>query len=429
MFRKTTILLFSLVAGLVIGLWAGCSENPMDPAPGGVVRIRLEPFTLQADWSVTGPDNFQASGTGDLRITGRRGGTYSVTWRDLAGWITPPEETLTMAEGDSAVFIGDYAGADWHRQVSGTTEALMGVSFTGPDVGTVVGMNGVILRTIDAGVTWTAQDSGTDEDLRAVDFADANTGIAVGTKGTILSTANGGATWVSRDGETDYDLTDVDLASTTLGTVVGMNGTYRRTLDGGGEWTPVHAWESWSWDWSTRTYVVTYYHRSDDEMYGVSHGTNNAIVAVGARGLIMRSADMGRFWNADSTSTSIQPLVDVVSLDRETSFAVGAEGTILRSTDRGASWASLDGGTNQYLYAVDFADHDTGFVVGLHGTILRTIDGGDTWTSQVSGTFRFLMAVDVVDATTAVAVGEDGIIIRTTSGGGVAQPSESGSTH
>ena len=415
--RTTHTLLLCFVAVLLTGLAAGCSKNPTEPAPGGVVRIRLEPYTLQADWSVTGPGDFRAHGTGDLRITGRPGGTYSVTWSELPGWISPPDEILTMAEGDSAVFIGGYASAAWDRQETPTTETLMGISFANTDVGAAVGTSGTILWTIDGGDNWVAQDSGTDHHLYAVDLADSVTGTAVGKNGTLLNTVDGGATWVPRDAVTSHDLTDVEMVNALVGTVVGKHGVIRRTTDNGDTWTPMHAIADWDWSWQDG-WIVTYYPRIDDEVYGISYSTPQAVMVVGEQGLVLRSSNSGTTWNPDSTVVSYESLADVAFLDRDQSFAVGFNGTIIRSIDRGLSWESLDSGTDQYLYALDFADFETGYVVGLGGTILHTVDGGTTWTSQIAGTFRFLMDVEVIDADTAVAVGEDGIIIRTTVGGG-----------
>jgi len=50
-----------------------------------------------------------------------------------------------------------FAQEGWFEQTSGTTEYLVGVSFTDSDNGTVVGWNGTILRTTDGGTTWTLQ--------------------------------------------------------------------------------------------------------------------------------------------------------------------------------------------------------------------------------------------------------------------------------
>jgi photosystem II stability/assembly factor-like uncharacterized protein len=55
----------------------------------------------------------------------------------------------------------------------------------------VVGAEGTILRTLNGGVTWTPQSSGTTNALVGVSFVDANTGWAVGYV-AILGTTTGG---------------------------------------------------------------------------------------------------------------------------------------------------------------------------------------------------------------------------------------------
>ena len=58
----------------------------------------------------------------------------------------------------------------WVQQTSGTTENLLGVSFTDANTGTAVGWNGTILRTIDGGDNWVSQSSGTLRWLIRVSF-------------------------------------------------------------------------------------------------------------------------------------------------------------------------------------------------------------------------------------------------------------------
>jgi hypothetical protein len=107
------------------------------------------------------------------------------------------------------------------------------VSFTDADTGTVVGLNGTILRTTNGGVDWTNQSSGTTCGLLAVSFIDANTGIVVGLDGTILHTTNGGTTWTNQSSGTTNIFEGVCLTDANTGTAVGANGTILRTITGG----------------------------------------------------------------------------------------------------------------------------------------------------------------------------------------------------
>ncbi|GMQ82382.1 MAG: hypothetical protein BMS9Abin05_1833 [Rhodothermia bacterium] len=62
------------------------------------------------------------------------------------------------------------------RSFSGLT--LESIDFFDADHGTVVGQNGLIVRTVDGGETWTFQveDSPGAAELRGVHFVDINTG-------------------------------------------------------------------------------------------------------------------------------------------------------------------------------------------------------------------------------------------------------------
>lgn len=66
------------------------------------------------------------------------------------------------------------------------------------DAVTIVGTDGLIMRTDDGGTTWIKQKSGTTAKLHAVTFSDVNQGTAVGEFGIILHTKDGGTTWVKQ---------------------------------------------------------------------------------------------------------------------------------------------------------------------------------------------------------------------------------------
>jgi hypothetical protein len=130
------------------------------------------------------------------------------------------------------------AQAQWTVKPSGTGLVLRGVSFTDASAGTVVGQDGIILRTTDAGETWVSQSSGTTETLNGVSFADASTGTAVGYGGIILRTTDGGATWRSQTSGTTLGLRDVSFVDANTGTAVGHEGTILHTTTGGGTGNP-----------------------------------------------------------------------------------------------------------------------------------------------------------------------------------------------
>jgi photosystem II stability/assembly factor-like uncharacterized protein len=136
-----------------------------------------------------------------------------------------------------------------------------------------------------------------------------------------------------------------------------------------------------------------------------------ALIAVGSRGLIVRSEDAGKSWS--QSPAPVQTDLLAVHFPTPTDgWAVGHNGVILRSADAGKTWIKqLDGriaaesfkkfyatqGTEAAAIAtalldrnykagpalpwldVWFDDADHGFVVGSFGMVAATADGGKTW--------------------------------------------------
>ncbi|MAT95160.1 MAG: sialidase [Halioglobus sp.] len=69
----------------------------------------------------------------------------------------------------------------------------------------------------------------------------------------------------------------------------------------------------------------------------------------------------------------------------DTLVAVGERGLIVRSFDDGNSWEQSPSPVSVTLTAVQFAGAEHGWAVGHAGTILHTADGGATWTLQFDG--------------------------------------------
>ena len=133
------------------------------------------------------------------------------------------------------------------------------------------------------------------------------------------------------------------------------------------------------------------------------------LVAVGQRGHILTSDDIGRTWQQADVPVS-SDLLAVHFPTAEAGWAVGHDGVVLHSADAGRTWQrQLDGralgellaaaysqgsdakwfaeakrfaaqGAENPLLDVCFQDARNGHVVGAFGLVLRTADGGKTWT-------------------------------------------------
>ncbi len=126
----------------------------------------------------------------------------------------------------------------WTIVPSPTTNDLYAVSFADSLVGTAVGANGIIIRTVDGGLHWTLQATATTQHLRGIYQLNVDTAIAVGDSAVILRTTNAGTTWATVFGGQNIVLNDIKMIDRDTGVAVGAPSIYR-TTDGGLTWTSI----------------------------------------------------------------------------------------------------------------------------------------------------------------------------------------------
>jgi photosystem II stability/assembly factor-like uncharacterized protein len=110
------------------------------------------------------------------------------------------------------------------------------------------------------------------------------------------------------------------------------------------------------------------------------------LVAVGQRGHVVLSDDIGRTW----TQAAVPVATDLTAVHfptAELGWAVGHDGVVLASADGGRTWArQLDArglgahGAEASFLDVWFDDARSGFAVGAFDLVASTDDGGRTWT-------------------------------------------------
>jgi photosystem II stability/assembly factor-like uncharacterized protein len=193
------------------------------------------------------------------------------------------------------------------------------------------------------------------------------------------------------------------------------------------------------------------------------------LVAVGERGHIIFSDDLGKTWRQASVPVSVL-LTAVHFVDESRGWAVGHGGVILHSSDGGVSWKKqFDGnaagktvlsqakalvddlkrrldraaenevedleyqledatiayedaktdaavGASKPFLDVLFFNPSEGIAVGSYGFLFKTRDGGKTWTNRAASMDnpdRFhLNAIAQLNGGSLVAVGEAGVIFR-----------------
>lgn len=91
--------------------------------------------------------------------------------------------------------------------------------------------------------------------------------------------------------------------------------------------------------------------------------------------------------DAPAVMTRRAPHVEMVGVAQagKALVAVGARGVILRSEDGGARWNQVPSPVSTDLASVFFANESKGWAVGHEGVILHTVDGGRSWVLQLEG--------------------------------------------
>jgi len=390
-----------------------------NPLPQGNRLFSIKYISSTEGWSVGEHGTILNTNDGGTTWITQTSGTTN----DLMGVSFSDNENGTVVGGwadwngnsSSLILRTTNGGKTWTKQTSGISNYLYGVAFTDKNTGTVVGAYGTILRTTDGGANWTKQTSGTSYTLYGVSFSDSNNGTAVGDGGTVLRTNNGGATWISQSSGTTNILMCASFSDSNNGQVVGHGGIILRTFDGGTTWTIQ----------SSGTTLP---------LYGVSLIDKNTGIIVGAGSVILSTSNGGTNWSTQYAKPN--DLISVSFSDPNNGIAVGGNKTgaqssiILKTTDGGKTWIEKSASvTGQFLHDVCFSDVKTGIAVGTSGTVISTNDGGINWINQSSGSPADFGDVEHIDAQNWIAVGGrgarwdlgeklwTGIITRTSDGG------------
>lgn len=179
------------------------------------------------------------------------------------------------------------------------------------------------------------------------------------------------------------------------------------------------------------------------------------LVAVGERGIVLLSDDLGKSWRQARVPVSVA-LTKVQFPEPNQGWAIGHGGVVLHSMDGGANWIKqLDGfqavkielasakeeaartgeagmhrvrdaermvaeGADKPFLDVYFSDADHGFVVGAYGLAFATLDGGKTWRS-LKGRInnpkgRHLYSIEAAGKSLYIA-GEQGVFYRSNDDG------------
>ena len=331
---------------------------------------------------------------------------------------------------------------------------LLDIAHAGPRIITV-GERGHILYSDDQGSSWTQALVPTTQMLTAVHFANAQRGWAVGHDGLILVSDDGGKNWrVQRDGITaqhqtnlqdreqahqlieqlqlelakadddqrpslevaledaNMDLEDADLAlteavftsplmdiwfrDTRQGWAVGAFGTLLATVNGGKSWE----------DHAQRVENPDEFH-----LNAITGDDQGRIVIAGEGGVIFRSLDNGKNWQAMEPFYAGSWFGLLYNLSDQILLVYGLRGNLYRSTDFANSWEPLGIDNHATLAGGSLSASGDIALVGSAGTVLESRDGGRSFSTSLLAD-RLSLSSAVFSGKQLIMVGQGGIRVR-----------------
>lgn len=142
---------------------------------------------------------------------------------------------------------------------------------------------------------------------------------------------------------------------------------------------------------------------------------DNAIVAVGERGIIVRSVDSGVTWQQQDSRTNTTLTAVAFAADGLHGWAVGHDASILATTDGGRSWRQVYQGANLEESFLDLAvvAPDQIIVIGAYGQYLESHDSGLSWQpGAVTDDDSHLNRITIGPGGTLYIAGERGTLLR-----------------
>ena len=342
--------------------------------------------------------------------------SLSATWpvpfvedADLHAVVAGPRGQFWAVGDRGAIWRRDAAG-NWQVQLSGTTAPLFDIDFAGA-VGVAVGgmarpyglpSQAVTVRTTDGGDQWQAEIRDNLPLLHSVASVDNRMAAAVGIASPlfplgIFQSTDGGRRWhngrglLPRQQTTAIRAADLTIPTQVLGIpdlpvmrpvrvvrwlsdgtamAVGDRGLVLRSEDGG---------KSWQACMTLPANIAAHF---DFRALGVFGP--NVWIAGSPGSVIFASHNHGQQWNAVPTG-QLLPIYDIVGTDNHV-VAVGAAGTRLMSDDSGTNW-NVEGGNNGSTAAVVVCRHESDIPLALlaelaaverYRTRLLMVDAGES---------------------------------------------------
>lgn len=271
--------------------------------------------------------------------------------------------TATLVGEDGVIMRTTNQGASWVEQSSGITNVLYGNSHKN-GISLVAGENGVILRSNDDGLNWSVILPGTLDNLNDAEILNLFFAVVCGDNGTILFSSDAGLSWNTIPSGVTYNLNDIKFVSESTGYITGDMGTLLKTTDSGASWQQI--------DMSF----------TNNKFNAVEAINENNLIVVGDNGTLFLSSDAGTTWYGNPGVSYDVNFNSVVFFDASNGIIVGDRGIILKTANGGDAWVEVNlPGVNEALdlYSVAFADANIGIATGKDGLEMYTTNGGNSW--------------------------------------------------
>ena len=141
--------------------------------------------------------------------------------------------------------------------------------------------------------------------------------------------------------------------------------------------------------------------------------------AVGHDAQILASSDGGRTWARQYQGENLQDsFLDVLAVDERRVIAVGAYGLFVDTTDGGQTWRHRKLGQDDFHFnRISRGPSGTLYLAGEHGTLLRSVDAGENWSPMASPYEGSFYGVIALEERTLLAHGLRGRIYRSVDDG------------
>ncbi len=273
--------------------------------------------------------------------------------------------TISIVGEDGLIMRTTNNGVNWVEQTTNITNVLYGAVMK-DGISLAAGENGVVLRSVDFGTTWDIILPGTLNNFNDIDMFGINA-VVCGDNGTIYYSEDGGANWEVSSYTSTKKLNDIKFISSEVGFIAGEYAEVLKTIDGGRTWDRLN---------------TSFTNQNFNAIEAVNE-TN--LCVVGDAGSIFLSNDGGNSWFGPNGLLYESDIKDVVFFDANNGIATGTNGLILRTNDGGDTWqpAVTTPGTENYDFqSVSFYDASIGISVGNEGKEIYTTDGGANWTES-----------------------------------------------